>query len=83
MKIRLTLVALCLLVVVISCQKDTFKTVIKAPDLPSETYDYTPKWGGMLSHMVGQDIGITNAGATLGRVLFYDAHLSVNNAISL
>jgi cytochrome c peroxidase len=82
MKIRLTLVALCLLVVAISCQKDTFKTVIKAPDLPSETYDYTPKWGGMLSHMVGQDIGITNAGATLGRVLFYDKILSIDNTIS-
>src|SRR4030095_4538203 len=82
MKIRLTLVALCLLVVVISCQKDTFKTVIKAPVLPSETYDYNPKWGGMLSHMVGQNIGITNAGATLGRVLFYDKILSIDNTIS-
>ncbi len=82
MKIRLTLVALCILVVVISCQNDTFKTAIKAPDLPALSYSYSPKWGGMLSHMVGQDIGITDAGATLGRVLFYDKILSVDNTVS-
>ena len=82
MKIRLTLVSLSLLVVVYSCQKDTFKTVIQAPTLPDVSYDYSPAWGGMHSHMVGQDLGITNAGATLGRVLFYDKILSINNTVS-
>ena len=82
MKIRLTLVSLCLLVVVFSCQKDTFKTVIQAPTLPDVSYDYTPAWSGMHSHMVGQDLGITNAGATLGRVLFYDKILSIDNTVS-
>ncbi|MEO6133105.1 MAG: cytochrome-c peroxidase, partial [Saprospiraceae bacterium] len=82
MKIRLTLVTLCILVVVISCQKDTFKTVIKAPELPATSYEYTPQWGGMLINMVGQDLGISNAGATLGRVLFYDKILSIDNTIS-
>ncbi len=82
MKIRLTLVSLCLLVVVFSCQKDTFKTVMQAPTLPDVSYDYTPAWGGMHSHMVGQDLGITNAGATLGRVLFYDKILSIDNTVS-
>jgi len=82
MKNRLTLVALSLLVVVISCQKDSFKTNIKAPDLPASAYNYAPKWGGMLSHMQGQDLGITNAGATLGRVLFYDKILSIDNTVS-
>lgn len=82
MKIRLTLLALSFLVVVISCQKDTFKTNIKAPDLPELSYEYAPKWGGMHSHMVGQNIGITNAGATLGRVLFYDKILSIDNTVS-
>lgn len=82
MKIRLTLITLCLLVVVLSCQKDTFQTAIKAPVLPEETYDYNPKWGGMHSHMEGQDIGITDDGATLGRVLFYDKILSIDNTIS-
>ena len=82
MKIRLTLVALCLLVVLISCQKDTFKTVIKHPVLPELSYSYAPKWGGMHSHMEGQDIGVTDAGATLGRVLFYDKILSIDNTVS-
>ncbi|MEO5906501.1 MAG: cytochrome-c peroxidase, partial [Saprospiraceae bacterium] len=82
MKIRLTFVALSLLVVVISCQKDTFKTAIQVPELPAEVYSYNPKWGGMHSHMEGQDLGITDAGATLGRVLFYDKILSINNSVS-
>ncbi len=82
MKIRLTLMTLSFLVVVFSCQKETFKTIIKAPDLPSVAYDYAPKWGGMLSQMEGQDIGITNDGATLGRVLFYDKILSLDNTVS-
>ena len=82
MKIRLTLMALCLLFAAISCQKDTFRTAIQAPTLPEVTYDYVPKWGGMHSHMEGQKIGISNEGATLGRVLFYDKILSVDNTIS-
>jgi cytochrome c peroxidase len=81
MKIRLTLISLCYLVWM-SCEKDAFKTDIKSPNLPSTAYDYAPKWGGMHSHMVGQNIGITDQGATLGRVLFYDKILSVNNTVS-
>jgi cytochrome c peroxidase len=82
MKIRLTLVALCSMIFVISCQKDAFQTVIKPPVLPSVAYDYVPKWGGMHSHMAGQNLGITNERATLGRVLFYDKILSIDNTIS-
>lgn len=82
MKNRLTLVALSLMAVVISCQKDTFKTAFRSPDLPAVPYDYAPKWGGMLSGMEGQNLGITNAGATLGRVLFYDKILSIDNTVS-
>src|SRR5688500_855452 len=82
MKIRLTLASLCLLVLVISCQKESFKTAIKAPVLPELSYDYAPRWDGMHSHMQGQDIGITDAGATLGRVLFYDKILSIDNSVS-
>lgn len=82
MKNRLTLMALCLLFVVLSCQKETFIAEIKAPVLPAEPYDYQPQWGGMHSHMEGQDIGITNEAATLGRVLFYDKILSIDNTIS-
>lgn len=82
MKTTFTLASLCLLVVIFSCQKDTFKTVIKAPVLPDVSYDYTPQWGGLHSYMAGDDIGITNSGATLGRVLFYDKILSIDNTVS-
>jgi len=82
MKLRLTLLALCSMIFVIACQKDTFQTVIKAPVLPAVSYNYAPKWGGMLTHMAGQNLGITDAGATLGRVLFYDKILSIDNTIS-
>lgn len=82
MKNRLTLMALCLLFVAISCQKETFRTAIQAPTLPEVAYDYVPQWGGLHTHMEGQDIGITNEGATLGRVLFYDKILSIDNTIS-
>jgi len=82
MKIRLTLISLSFLVVWISCEKDAFKTEIKYPTLPDVAYNYAPKWGGMHSQMAGQNIGITDAGATLGRVLFYDKILSINNTVS-
>ncbi len=82
MKPFLTLLSLCTLFVLTSCQKDSFQTKIEYPVLPETSYDYTPKWGGMHSHMVGQDLGITDAGATLGRVLFYDKILSIDNTVS-
>ena len=82
MKIRLTLISLCFLAVWISCEKDAFKTEIKYPTLPDVAYNYAPKWGGLHSNMAGQNIGITDAGATLGRVLFYDKILSINNTVS-
>lgn len=82
MKPFLTLLSLCTLFVLTSCQKDSFQTKIDYPVLPETSYDYTPKWGGMHSHMAGQDLGITDAGATLGRVLFYDKILSIDNTVS-
>jgi len=82
MKPFLTLLSLCTLLVLTSCQKDSFQTKIEYPVLPETSYDYTPKWGGMHSHMAGQDLGITDAGATLGRVLFYDKILSIDNTVS-
>ena len=82
MKPYQTLLSLCLLTVLNSCQKDAFRTDIQSPVLPEASYSYAPKWGGMHSHMVGQDLGITDAGATLGRVLFYDKILSIDNTVS-
>ncbi len=77
-----TLLSLCLLFVLVSCQEDSFKTKIEYPVLPETSYSYKPNWGGMHNHMVGQDLGITDAGATLGRVLFYDKILSIDNTVS-
>ena len=82
MKNLVTLLSLCLLFVLTSCEKDDFKTEVVYPDLPPVHYDYTPKWSGMHGHMQGQEIGITDAGATLGRVLFYDRILSIDNTVS-
>jgi cytochrome c peroxidase len=82
MKHLMTLMSLCLLFAVISCQKDSFQTKIISPVLPEDSYDYSPQWGGMHSHMEGEDLGITDAGATLGRVLFYDRILSIDNTVS-
>ncbi|MBO9732755.1 MAG: hypothetical protein J7623_29200 [Chitinophaga sp.] len=64
------------------------------PHLPATLYDYVstinnmPAW--MKAHMKAHpeldntpaDNPITNAGATLGRVLFYDKSLSVNNTVA-
>jgi cytochrome c peroxidase len=82
MKTILTLLSLCTLFIWTSCQQDSFQTKIEYPVLPETSYDYTPEWGGMHSHMAGQDLGITDAGATLGRVLFYDKILSIDNTVS-
>lgn len=82
MKQLLTPLTLCLLFALISCQKDEFRTAIQYPVLPATSYDYTPKWGGTHSHMEGNQLGITDAGATLGRVLFYDKILSIDNTVS-
>ncbi len=82
MKQLMTLSSLCLLFAVISCQKDSYQTKIIYPVLPEVSYDYSPNWGGMHSHMEGNDLGITDASATLGRVLFYDKILSIDNTVS-
>ena len=51
------------------CPNETTKPVTSYLDLPSTPYEYNSGFG-------------SNKMATLGRVLFYDKHLSVNNAIS-
>ncbi|MBV8253386.1 MAG: c-type cytochrome [Chitinophaga sp.] len=65
-----------------------------APHLPTQLYDYVNTINGMPSYIrnfvnstpevdnMPKDNAITNAGATLGRVLFYDKQLSVNNTIA-
>lgn len=76
--------------------EDTVQTGAAAPTLPAETYDYThfsmPQGNGggvIIDFPGGNGTGfnsanpqITDHGATLGRVLFYDTKLSINNAVS-
>jgi cytochrome c peroxidase len=64
------------------------------PQLPATPYDYVNSAAGMPAYLrdflisrpeidnTPADNPITNHGATLGRVLFYDKALSVNNTIS-
>jgi cytochrome c peroxidase len=66
------------------------EVAIQYPQLPNKTYDYTSfQWPGHfdmdgLGSMGGEpaDNPTTDAGATLGRVLFYEKNLSINRTIS-
>jgi len=59
-----------------------------APALPRRRYRYSElpetvaKSGLMAADNMPKDNPVTDAGATLGRVLFYDRHMSKNNTIS-
>jgi len=77
MKLKLILIAAVFsatcFVVVTSCKKKIIQTntaTSAEPILPSTPYDYQSK------------TGVNNDVATLGRVLFYDTRLSVNNSTS-
>lgn len=63
-----------------ACKKteDGLTPVAVKLELPSETYDYSTVNNGGFDMFTGVD----NDMATLGRVLFYDTRLSVNNSIS-
>lgn len=52
----------------------------KPPQLPAQPYAYNMR-GNIPSHLNGFG-NITNEGATLGRVLFFDKQLSYNNQVS-
>ena len=85
MKKTIAILSIVLLIAVVhSCKKNpvtTGETVYL--DLPAQSYNYFDS----LSFFGGINTGglfVTNINqvATLGRVLFYDSHLSINNAIS-
>lgn len=71
------------------------RTLLGEPDLPAVTVDYESIIANLPAHFTGGNGGVpanadntpvdnpvTNAGATLGRVLFYDKRLSANNTIA-
>lgn len=70
-----------------SCEKnDNSKLPLHPPQLPKEAYDYEsifekgPQW--FIDTVIATGNPVSNNGATLGRVLFYDPKLSLTNAVS-
>lgn len=72
-------------------KKDTSSTVpetVVQPNLPATPYNYITTYPAFIQTALNAndntpaDNSITNDGATLGRVLFYDKHLSKNNTVS-
>lgn len=91
----LSMVCLAAIMVVTSCTKDTVDSTVKSYtdaeyavltqslDLPTETANY--KSPALPDHLAGGGfVGntVSNHGATLGRVLFHDNRLSVNNTVN-
>lgn len=91
----LSMVCLAAIMVVTSCTKDTVDSTVKSYtdaeysiltqslDLPTETANY--KSPDLPDHLAGGGfVGntVSNHGATLGRVLFHDNRLSVNNTVN-
>ena len=71
------------------CSKnDTATTAIATPTLPATAFNYVVSYPTFIQNELSAcdntpiDNAITNDGATLGRVLFYDKQLSKNNTIS-
>lgn len=68
--------------------KETVVTVASTPTLPLTTFDYVVNYPSfikndlLINDNTPTDNAISNNGATLGRVLFYDVKLSKNNTIS-
>jgi len=85
MKKTIAILSIVLLIAVVhSCKKTpavTGGTVYL--DLPSQSYSYFDSTTTFFNlNTGGLNVVNVNQAATLGRVLFYDTHLSVNNAIS-
>lgn len=72
----------------VGCEKseneDVNMDALPVPVLPATQYHYDDisKVSTSMFFEKAQHISITDAGATLGRVLFYDPRLSINNRIS-
>lgn len=62
-----------------ACKKEAASGLVRVPQLPEQTEKYAEIAGGTFA--VGSVI-IDDHRATLGRVLFYETQLSVNNSVS-
>lgn len=72
MKKNISLLLIAVAITIYSCSKKGQPAPTATLDLPSQPYDYNISGVGNKA----------NEKATLGRVLFYDKHLSLNNAIA-
>jgi len=76
------LAGLAMFTIFFACQKNTLTpTGVRMPVLPSQVYTYNELPEGIFFNPFG-NITVDNHKATLGRVLFYDTQLSVNNRVS-
>ncbi len=64
-----------IILILATCTKENVKVINQSPQLPDTYYDYPAIFNS------GNN-STTDAGATLGRVLFYDKKLSLNNTVS-
>jgi cytochrome c peroxidase len=80
-KTNLTTLIILLVLVVASCSKEEADPLKRVPVLPSTVYKYD-SIGGQVSFDATAGFNIDNQKATLGRVLFYETQLSMNNRVS-
>jgi cytochrome c peroxidase len=69
-------------VLFISCQQDAPAISLRAPQLPAQLANYSAPVTSEGFWIDESKFRVTDAGATLGRVLFYDKILSKDNTIS-
>lgn len=65
-----------------SCKRDSTEMVARMPNLPQELQKYDEITPGANGFVPTGNIQINNQKATLGRVLFYETQLSINNRVS-
>jgi cytochrome c peroxidase len=91
--LRISAILVCFAMVAMGCQKESNSTSLPTPKLTQGEFDYLDFqlpfsfFGGIPDTSFFVNFSpvnnpLTNDGATLGRVLFYDGHLSKNNLIS-
>lgn len=83
MQMRTLIVCCTLLMALVACNNDGLKPLDDQQlELPLPSFDYSiPDVPIEVAHMTEQ-VTINNAAAALGRVLFYDKNLSLNNTVS-
>ena len=91
-KLLVTAVLLFVVILFQQCAKSGDTTVnpvtVPQPSLPATPYNYNVAFPAhiqnalLLNDKTPAGNAISNDGATLGRVLFYDKHLSKNNTVS-